>query len=199
MANNSVKNNSVKYENLWGGCRVVSVPVNDFGEFAISEKLYDYFVNAKKEGKVLVSKKALCNFGLDCLDASLDICYSALCDVIVADTTNNELRKTAYRVAYDAVSSVLYDCGVVTRRKGDTLTSAQWHVVRDAMAYRAAKNGLSFKTKASFRKDVLTMIYKAATDGIAFNETNPKLLDNAKKRLCEAITNKRYTFDNWNK
>lgn len=200
MKNNTMNttmnnNNTVKYTNLYGGMKVVNVPVNEYGEMAISEKLYSYYRNALATGKMLTSKKALCEYGLDCLDASLDIAYDAICEMIKSDLEVST-RKDAYRAGYDAIASCLYDMGVVTRRKGDWLTSVQYHTFRDAVSYKCNNGTFSFVAKSTFRKTILCAVFALATGNITFkNGLTEKQLNDAYKRLTDAINAEKYVHD----
>ena len=196
MKNNTMmNNNNVTYTNLYGGMKVVNVPVNEYGEMAISEKLYSYYRNALSTGKMLTSKKALCEYGLDCLDASLDIAYDAICNMISSDL-NVATRKDAYRAGYDAIASALYDMGVVTRRKGDWLTSVQYHAFRDAVSYKCSNGTFSFVAKSTFRKSVLNAVFALATGNVTFKSAlTEKQLNDAYKRLTDAVNAEKYVHD----
>jgi len=199
MMNNNAcmndNNNAVKYTNLYGGMKLVNVPVNQAGEWSISEKLAGFFGEYLCTGKMLTSKKALVKYELDCLDASLDIAYNCICNMIESDI-NIATRKDAYRHGYDAIASALYDMGIVTRRRGDWLTTAQYHVFRDAISYNCNNGVFSFVSKAAFRKKVLTAVFTFVVGEVKVKEgMNQKQIDNALQRLNKAILAEKYTHD----
>ena len=174
-----------KFENLYGGLKV-EVCDGSFEEWAISMPMFKYFWNATECGKFATTKKALADCGLEVFNAQLERTWADICNYKKACSENNTpVRGEACKSVYKSIGHTLSACGVLEGYVPSTiLTTGQWHLFVDAVAYRSGKNvgdACKVTSCAVFKKAVIAMLFNHAS-----GRETLESVDDAKKARIES-------------